>query len=64
MLAARHYWNSQLPLLSSAASRKKAKGTIQRIVAIINKVEAKKQVLQGCPSALPQKGQARSPGKD
>ncbi|KAF6107967.1 cilia and flagella associated protein 46 [Phyllostomus discolor] len=43
MLAARHYWNSQLPLLSSAASRKEAKSAIQRIVAVINKVEAKKQ---------------------
>ncbi|XP_036907145.1 cilia- and flagella-associated protein 46 [Sturnira hondurensis] len=43
MLAARHYWNSQLPLLSSSASRKKAKSSIQRIVTVINQVEAKKQ---------------------
>ncbi|XP_016061813.1 PREDICTED: cilia- and flagella-associated protein 46 [Miniopterus natalensis] len=43
MLAARHYWNTQLPLLSSAASRKKSKSTIQKIVTIINKTEAKKQ---------------------
>ncbi|KAM5324144.1 cilia- and flagella-associated protein 46 isoform 3-T3 [Glossophaga mutica] len=43
MLAARHYWNSQLPLLSSAASRREARSAIQRIVAVINKVEAKQQ---------------------
>lgn len=47
MLAARHYWNTQLPLLSSAANRKKARHTIQSIVNIINKTEAKTQVLQG-----------------
>ncbi|KAM7074050.1 cilia- and flagella-associated protein 46 isoform 1-T1 [Molossus nigricans] len=43
MLATRHYWNTELPLLSSAANRKKSKGTIQNIITIINKTEAKKQ---------------------
>ncbi|XP_070288236.1 cilia- and flagella-associated protein 46 isoform X2 [Myotis yumanensis] len=43
MLAARHYWNTQLPLLSSAANRKKARHIIQRIVNIINKTETKTQ---------------------
>ncbi|XP_059517976.1 cilia- and flagella-associated protein 46 [Myotis daubentonii] len=43
MLAARHYWNTQLPLLSSAANRKKARHIIQRIVNIINKTETKPQ---------------------
>ncbi|XP_066095942.1 cilia- and flagella-associated protein 46 isoform X1 [Saccopteryx bilineata] len=47
MLAARHYWNAQLPLLSSMAHRKKSKGTIQRIVTIINRTEAEKQVQGG-----------------
>ncbi|KAM8780319.1 LOW QUALITY PROTEIN: cilia- and flagella-associated protein 46 [Rhynchonycteris naso] len=47
MLAARHYWNAQLPMLSSAAHRKKSKSTIQRIVAIINQTEAEKQVQSG-----------------
>ncbi|XP_045665368.1 cilia- and flagella-associated protein 46 isoform X2 [Ursus americanus] len=43
MLAVRHYWNTWLPFLSSAANRKKTKNVIQRIVSIINKTEAKKQ---------------------
>ncbi|XP_030896916.1 cilia- and flagella-associated protein 46-like, partial [Leptonychotes weddellii] len=43
MLAVRHYWNTWLPFLSSAANRKKAKNVIQRIISIINKTEAKKQ---------------------
>ncbi|ELW67298.1 hypothetical protein TREES_T100016876 [Tupaia chinensis] len=43
MLAARHYWNSWLPLLSSAVNRKKAKGATQKIISIINKTEAMKQ---------------------
>ncbi|KAM5241604.1 cilia- and flagella-associated protein 46 isoform 3-T3 [Hipposideros larvatus] len=43
MLAARHYWNAWLPLLSSAGSRRTSRSTIQRIVSIINKTEAKKQ---------------------
>ncbi|XP_045438178.1 cilia- and flagella-associated protein 46 [Pipistrellus kuhlii] len=46
MLAARHYWNTQLPLLTSAANRKKARHTIQGIVNIINKTEAKSQERQ------------------
>lgn len=45
MLAARHYWNTWLPLLSSAGSRKKCKSATQRIISIINKTEARKQVL-------------------
>lgn len=47
MMAARHYWNAWLPLLSSRANRKKAKGSLQRIISIINKTEHKKQVPQG-----------------
>ncbi|KAM9197443.1 cilia- and flagella-associated protein 46 [Dugong dugon] len=43
MLAARHYWNACLPMLSSGVSRKKMKGAVQRIIDIINKTEAKKQ---------------------
>uniref|UniRef100_A0A0D9QWE0 Cilia and flagella associated protein 46 n=1 Tax=Chlorocebus sabaeus TaxID=60711 RepID=A0A0D9QWE0_CHLSB len=43
MLAARHYWNAWLPLLSSAVYRKKAKGALKRIIGIINKTEARKQ---------------------
>uniref|UniRef100_A0A2K5ZBY5 Cilia and flagella associated protein 46 n=1 Tax=Mandrillus leucophaeus TaxID=9568 RepID=A0A2K5ZBY5_MANLE len=43
MLAARHYWNAWLPLLSSAVHRKKAKGALKRIIGIINKTEARKQ---------------------
>ncbi|KAL4698410.1 hypothetical protein H8959_011067 [Pygathrix nigripes] len=43
MLAARHYWNTWLPLLSSAVYRKKAKGALKRIISIINKTEARKQ---------------------
>lgn len=46
MLAARHYWNAWLPLLSSAVYRKKAKGALKRIIGIINKTEARKQVRQ------------------
>ncbi|XP_052617131.1 cilia- and flagella-associated protein 46 isoform X5 [Peromyscus californicus insignis] len=43
MMAARHYWNTWLPLLSSPSSRKKAKGSLQRIINIINKTDTKKQ---------------------
>ncbi|DAA14637.1 TPA: TPR repeat-containing protein C10orf93-like [Bos taurus] len=43
MLAARHYWNTWLPLLSSAGSRKKCKSATQRLISIINKTEARKQ---------------------
>nr|XP_025129616.1 cilia- and flagella-associated protein 46 isoform X5 [Bubalus bubalis] len=43
MLAARHYWNAWLPLLSSAGSRKECKSATQRIISIINKTEAGKQ---------------------
>lgn len=46
MMAARHYWNAWLPLLSSRANRKKAKASLQRIISIINKTEHKKQVPQ------------------
>lgn len=44
MMAARHYWNTWLPLLSSPANRKKVKGSLQKIIHIINKAENKKQV--------------------
>ncbi|XP_021083734.1 cilia- and flagella-associated protein 46 isoform X2 [Mesocricetus auratus] len=47
MMAARHYWNTWLPLLSSPANRKKAKGSLQRIISIINKTESKKQEQDG-----------------
>lgn len=47
MMAARHYWNTWLPLVSSPANRKKAKTSLQRIISIINKTENKKQVPQG-----------------
>ncbi|CAN0555915.1 unnamed protein product [Rangifer tarandus platyrhynchus] len=43
MLAARHFWNTWLPLLSSPGSRKKCKSATQRIISVINKTEAKKQ---------------------
>ncbi|XP_031244561.1 cilia- and flagella-associated protein 46 isoform X3 [Mastomys coucha] len=43
MMAARHYWNTWLPLVSSPANRKKAKTSLQRIISIINKTENKKQ---------------------
>ncbi|XP_065779668.1 cilia- and flagella-associated protein 46 isoform X5 [Muntiacus reevesi] len=43
MLAARHLWNTWLPLLSSPGSRKKCKSATQRVIGIINKTEAKKQ---------------------
>ncbi|XP_069914365.1 cilia- and flagella-associated protein 46 isoform X3 [Oryctolagus cuniculus] len=43
MLAARQYWNAWLPFLSSVVSRKKAKGTVQRVISLINKTEAKTQ---------------------
>lgn len=47
MLAARHYWNTCLPLLASAASRRKSQSAIQRIVRVINKTEARQQVRRG-----------------
>jgi hypothetical protein len=66
MLAARHYWNTWLPLLSSAVNRKKARGSVQRIIGIINKMEVKKQVRLGCRpgSAVLPIGRARLPRKD
>lgn len=47
MLAARHFWNTWLPLLSSAANRRKARSAIQKVVSTINKTEANKQVRPG-----------------
>uniref|UniRef100_A0A8C8Y3Z7 Cilia and flagella associated protein 46 n=1 Tax=Panthera leo TaxID=9689 RepID=A0A8C8Y3Z7_PANLE len=44
MLAVRQYWNTWLPLLSSAANRRRARTVVQRLIGIINKTEAKKQV--------------------
>lgn len=44
MVAVRHYWNTWLPFLASAASRRTTKNVLQRIISIINKTEAKKQV--------------------
>ncbi|XP_049501881.1 cilia- and flagella-associated protein 46 isoform X1 [Panthera uncia] len=43
MLAVRQYWNTWLPLLSSAANRRRARTVVQRLIGIINKTEAKKQ---------------------
>uniref|UniRef100_A0A8D0Q223 Cilia and flagella associated protein 46 n=1 Tax=Sus scrofa TaxID=9823 RepID=A0A8D0Q223_PIG len=43
MLAARHCWNSWLPLLSSAVSRRQCRGPTQRLLSIISKTEARKQ---------------------
>ncbi|XP_059947631.1 cilia- and flagella-associated protein 46 [Mesoplodon densirostris] len=43
MQAARHFWNTWLPLLSSAVNRKKCKSATQRIISIINETEARKQ---------------------
>ncbi|XP_048193494.1 cilia- and flagella-associated protein 46-like [Perognathus longimembris pacificus] len=43
MLAARHYWNAWLPLLSSAANRKKAKSSVQKVISIINRTETRKR---------------------
>ncbi|XP_025774064.1 cilia- and flagella-associated protein 46 [Puma concolor] len=43
MLAVRQCWNTWLPLLSSAANRRKAKTVVQRLIGIINKTEAEKQ---------------------
>nr|XP_058910979.1 cilia- and flagella-associated protein 46 [Kogia breviceps] len=43
MLAARHFWNTWLPLLSSAVHRKRCKSATQRLISIINKTEAGKQ---------------------
>lgn len=61
MLAARHFWNTWLPLLSSPGSRKKCKSATQRIIGIINKTDAKKQVLGRLSSCLlPGKGGRRS----
>ncbi|XP_047559332.1 cilia- and flagella-associated protein 46 isoform X1 [Lutra lutra] len=43
MAAVRRYWNTWLPFLSSAASRRTTKNVLQRIICIINKTEAEKQ---------------------
>ncbi|XP_036685221.1 cilia- and flagella-associated protein 46 isoform X2 [Balaenoptera musculus] len=43
MLAARHFWNTWLPLLPSAVSRKKCKSATRRVINIINETEARKQ---------------------
>ncbi|XP_076982551.1 cilia- and flagella-associated protein 46 isoform X2 [Tamandua tetradactyla] len=43
MLAARHFWNACLPLFAHAASRKKMRGAVQKLIGIINKVETKTQ---------------------
>uniref|UniRef100_A0A8C9C6Z4 Cilia and flagella associated protein 46 n=1 Tax=Phocoena sinus TaxID=42100 RepID=A0A8C9C6Z4_PHOSS len=44
MQAARHFWNTWLPLLSSAVNRKKCKSATQEVISVINKTEARKQV--------------------
>nr|XP_030688013.1 cilia- and flagella-associated protein 46 [Globicephala melas] len=43
MQAARHFWNTWLPLLSSAVNRKKCKSATQEVISVINKTEARKQ---------------------
>lgn len=61
MLAARHFWNAWLPLLSSAGSRKKCKSATQRLISIINKTEARKQVpARRVPPARAERRAARS----
>lgn len=51
MQAARHFWNTWLPLLSSAVNRKKCKSATQEVISVINKTEARKQVRPGPPLA-------------
>nr|XP_021493514.1 cilia- and flagella-associated protein 46 [Meriones unguiculatus] len=46
MMAARHYWNTWVPLLFSPNNRKTAKGSLQRIITIINKTEGKTQEIE------------------
>ncbi|XP_022424099.2 cilia- and flagella-associated protein 46 [Delphinapterus leucas] len=43
MQAARHFWNTWLPLLSSTVNRKKCKSATQEVISVINKTEARKQ---------------------
>ncbi|XP_075389603.1 cilia- and flagella-associated protein 46 [Tenrec ecaudatus] len=43
MLAARHYWNTCLPLLSLALNRKKMKTAVRKLLSFITKTEATKQ---------------------
>eukprot|EP00070_Physeter_catodon_P030862 XP_028337756.1 cilia- and flagella-associated protein 46 [Physeter catodon] len=43
MLAARHFWNAWLPLLSSAVNRRKCRSATQRLTSILNKTEAGRQ---------------------
>lgn len=63
LLAARHFWNSWLPLLSSAANRKKARSAVQKVIGIINRTEANKQV-RPAPGRLSLRGgRAGSPGR-
>ena len=59
MLAARHFWNTWLPLLSSPGSRKKCKSATQKIITVINKTEAKKQVRGASPRPAASWGKAR-----
>ncbi|XP_045147306.1 cilia- and flagella-associated protein 46 [Echinops telfairi] len=47
MLAARHYWNTCLPLLSSPLNRKKMKTAVRRLLSFITKTEATKQETDG-----------------
>uniref|UniRef100_A0A8C3XAK5 Cilia and flagella associated protein 46 n=1 Tax=Catagonus wagneri TaxID=51154 RepID=A0A8C3XAK5_9CETA len=57
MLAARHYWNTWLPLLSSAASRRKCRSATQRLLGIIGRMEARRQVRPGPSGWMPGAGQ-------
>ena len=58
MLAARHFWNTWLPLLSSPGSRKKCRSATQKIITVINKTEAKKQVRAASPRPAASRGKA------
>ncbi|XP_054975087.1 cilia- and flagella-associated protein 46 [Sorex araneus] len=42
LLGARLFWNSWLPMLDSAASRKMCRSGLQKVINIINRTEAKK----------------------
>lgn len=57
LLGARHFWNSWLPMLGLAASRKLCRSNLQKVISIINRTEAKKPV-RGREHRLQVKGQA------
>ncbi|XP_011370907.1 cilia- and flagella-associated protein 46, partial [Pteropus vampyrus] len=56
MLAARHFWNTWRPLLSSAASRKKARSAVQKLLGIVLLEKGDVQLLHQWPTADFQNG--------